>query len=195
MKAGRLWPVSLLRWGGRQAVSSPGDRGRLPSPRFCRLGPVVLRGPRRSKVGKAFPPVRHARVVPPFRRLCSLTSCPRTTGRAVLSSSELADSPERGRRICSATVVVAAEYTPGEPPGRRSGATSRERARSVATRESCHPMSVLSNLSGYPGAPACVPSASRQISPTKRNAAPYQVPCQGTGAAWRPERVNVRCTR
>ena len=194
MKAGRLWPVSLLRWGGRQAVSSPGDRGRLPSPRFCRLGPAVLRGPRRSKVGKAFPPV-------PAWRSGSLSH---TAVKVASTSVRVAVTrdgkwPRFPRNRNHAGIPEWDQVTPESAQancrggqglaGRRVLIGLRRKRLSVVAFGSW-----LTLSSHYPGAPACVLSAVRPISPTKRNAAPYQVPCQGTGAAW-PNGLNVRCTR
>jgi hypothetical protein len=188
--------VSLLRWGGRQAVSSPGDRGRLPSPRFCRLGPVVLRGPRRSKVGKAFPPVPACCLAPGWRR--SLVFC---HGRVSSDapSSELAGNlihaPKGGCRAPSRGSEELEQRPVNPGIAWPYGFVSRGSVADSATRESRHPMSALIVPSPVTGAPACVLPAGRPISPTnKRNAAPELVLVQGTGAAW-PNGSNVRCTR
>src|SRR6266496_1003237 len=44
LEAGRLWPVSLLRWGEQQAVSCPGAGGRVPGSPKLAPGLAALRG-------------------------------------------------------------------------------------------------------------------------------------------------------
>jgi hypothetical protein len=197
VKAGRLWPVSLLRWGGRQAVSSPGDRGRLPSPRFCRLGPVVLRGHAGARWVK--PSCRFL----PTLGAGSSRGCGRVVKVAATSVRVVTTRDGKWPRFpCDRNRAGIPEWGQVTPESAQAnchgGQGLAERRSLLACTESACPVvasgSWLTLSAVDTGAPTGACLVGRPLSLTKSNAAPLVISYQEIGAAWLSG-AGARCIR
>jgi hypothetical protein len=180
LKAGLLWPVSLLRWGEQAAVSSSGDRGRLAGLPFVSPGLPALRGPAGARWLKKScrclprPPARPTwsavagRVF--YRRpapLVSVVLAPRDPLRGVV----LREAWTRFPGPAVAYPLVRA-YSPGQavwPPERRDGAASL-----FACARKLLPVPCRSDFRIHPGVAACPLAVDPQFSLAKNEAPAYQ---------------------